>query len=49
MTRDDPRVVCAVPIGISYASDLDKARAILMDLAGKRRTSLADWGLEKRG
>jgi small-conductance mechanosensitive channel len=40
MTRDDPRVLCSVPIGISYESDLDKARAILMDLAGKHRKAL---------
>ncbi len=35
MTRDDPRVICSVPIGISYDSDIDKSRAILVDLAGK--------------
>ena len=29
----DPRVFCSVPIGISYDSDIDKARAILLELA----------------
>ena len=35
LTGNDPRVICSVPIGISYDSDIDKARAILLDLAGK--------------
>jgi small-conductance mechanosensitive channel len=35
LTVNDPRVICSVPIGISYDSDIDKARAILLDLAGK--------------
>ena len=35
LTANDPRVICSVPIGISYDSDIDKARAILLDLAGK--------------
>jgi small-conductance mechanosensitive channel len=35
LTANDPRVVCSVLIGISYDSDIDKARAILLDLAGK--------------
>jgi len=35
LTRDDPRVVCSVPFSISYDSDIDKARAILLELAGK--------------
>ena len=35
LTGDDPRVICSVPIGISYDSDIDKARAILLDLARK--------------
>ena len=32
LTTNDPRVVCSVPIGISCDADLDKARAILLDL-----------------
>ena len=35
LSGDDPRALCSVPVGISYDSDLDKARAILLDLAGK--------------
>ena len=35
LTANDPRVICSVLIGISYNSDIDKARAILLDLAGK--------------
>lgn len=33
LTGEDPRVFCSVPIGISYDSDIDKARAILLELA----------------
>jgi len=35
LTGNDPRVVCSVAIGISYDSDIDKARGILLELAGK--------------
>jgi len=35
LTANDPRVICSVLIGISYDSDIDKARAILLDLAGR--------------
>ena len=35
LTTNDPRVICSVLIGISYDSDIDKARAILLELAGK--------------
>ena len=35
LTGNDPRVICSVPIGISYDSDIDKARRILLDLASK--------------
>jgi small-conductance mechanosensitive channel len=35
LTANDPRIICSVPIGISYDSDIDKARGILLDLAGK--------------
>jgi small-conductance mechanosensitive channel len=35
LTTNDPRVICSVFIGIRYDSDLDKARAILLELAGK--------------
>jgi small-conductance mechanosensitive channel len=35
LTTNDPRVICSVPIGISYDADIDKARAILIELAEK--------------
>ena len=35
LTRDDSRAVCSVPIAISLESDLDQARAILLEIAGK--------------
>ena len=35
LTGVDRRAVCLVPIGISYEADIDKARAILLELAGK--------------
>jgi small conductance mechanosensitive channel len=35
MTRDDARAVCSVPVVISFDSDLDQARAILLEIAGK--------------
>jgi small-conductance mechanosensitive channel len=35
LTGNDPRVVCSIAIGISYNSDIDKARSILIALAGK--------------
>ena len=35
LTGNDPRVVCSVPIGISYDSDIDKARGILLELSSK--------------
>ena len=35
LTTDDPRVVCSVLMSISYSADVDKARAILLDLGGK--------------
>jgi len=35
LTANDPRVICSVLIGISYDSDIDKARAILLDLGGQ--------------
>jgi small-conductance mechanosensitive channel len=35
LTTNDPRVICSVLIGISYGSDIDKVRAILLELAGK--------------
>ncbi len=34
MTRDDPRAICSVPVAISLDSDLDQARAILLEIAG---------------
>jgi len=35
LTNNDPRVICTVPIRISYDSDIDQARSILLTLAGK--------------
>jgi len=35
LTAIDPRVMCSVLIGISYDADIDKARGILLELAGK--------------
>jgi small-conductance mechanosensitive channel len=35
LTGNDPRVVCSVAISIGYDSDIDKARGILLELAGK--------------
>ena len=35
LTTNDPRVVCSVPMSISYDADIDKAHAILLDLGGK--------------
>ena len=35
LTTNDSRVICSVLIGISYSSEIDKARAILLELAGK--------------
>jgi small-conductance mechanosensitive channel len=33
LSGDDPRAVCSIPVGISYDSNIDKARSILLDLA----------------
>ena len=44
LTGNDPRVICSVPIGISYDSDIDKARRILLDLAGKHPQAQAVCG-----
>ena len=35
LTGNDPRVVCSIAIGISYDSDIDKARDILLELVSK--------------
>jgi len=35
LTGNDPRVICSVPITISYGADIDKARAIILALAAK--------------
>ena len=35
LTANDPRVICSVLIGISRVADIDRARAILLELAGK--------------
>lgn len=41
LTGDDPRVICSVPITISYGADIDKARNILLALAGKHQNANA--------
>ena len=35
LTGDDPRIICSVPITIGHGADIDKARSILLALAGK--------------
>jgi len=35
LTANDPRVICSVPVGFGSGLDIDKARGILLDLAGK--------------
>ena len=35
LTGNDPRVVCSVSVSISYGADIDKARAVLIALAGQ--------------
>ena len=35
LTTNDPRVICSVPMGFGSRSDIDKARGILLDVAGK--------------
>ena len=35
LTANDPRLICSVPIGISDSADIDRARAILLELAGQ--------------
>lgn len=35
LTTNDPRVVCSVLVGIGQEADIDKARAILLGLAGR--------------
>lgn len=51
LTSEDPRVVCSVPISISSDADIDKARAILLELAGRNSKAqqvtgcpLTQWG-----
>ena len=35
LTGDDPRILCSVPFSISYGSDIDKARGILLALGSQ--------------
>jgi small-conductance mechanosensitive channel len=35
LTGDDPRAICSVPITITYDSDMDKARSVLLESAKK--------------
>jgi small-conductance mechanosensitive channel len=35
LSGDDPRVLCSVPLGLRGDADVDKARAILLELAGQ--------------
>jgi small-conductance mechanosensitive channel len=37
LTREDSLVSCSIPIGISYDSDIDKVRTILLELASQHR------------
>ena len=39
LTANDPRIICSVLIGINYHADIDKARGILLELAGKHSKS----------
>jgi len=51
LTTNDPRVVCSVPMSISYDADIDKARIILLDLGGKhpKATSVCGCPLTQLG
>jgi small conductance mechanosensitive channel len=40
LLAENPRALCSVPIGIGYGSDIDKARAILLELARQHPKSL---------
>ena len=40
LLAENPRAICSVPIGIGYDADLEKARAILLDLARKHPKTL---------
>jgi small-conductance mechanosensitive channel len=40
LTGNDPRIICSVPIGIGHESNIDKARAILLDLAGQHSKAM---------
>ena len=44
LTTNDPRVACSVSIGISYDADLDKARAVLIELASQNLKAMAICG-----
>lgn len=35
LTANDPRVICSVPMGFGCGADIDKARGVLLDVAGK--------------
>ncbi len=35
LTSKDPRAMAAIPIGIGYAADIDRARQVLLELAGR--------------
>jgi small-conductance mechanosensitive channel len=35
LTANDSRVICSVPMAISHSTDIDRARAILLELAGQ--------------
>jgi len=35
LTRDNPEIICSIPVSITLDSDLNKARAILLELAKK--------------
>ena len=51
LTSRDPKAMLALPIGISYQSDLNLARSILLELAGGHRdvTSVVDCPVTRLG
>ena len=44
LTGDDPKVLCSLPVTIIYGSDIDRARVILLALAGKHPKVLTTSG-----
>jgi len=44
LTGDDPRILCSVPVGISHGAEIDRARGILLALAGQHPKAQAVTG-----